>query len=109
MPSAMKASRLDIGGGFLTTKPPLEPTGTMTAFFTICALTSPSTSVRKSSRRSLQRRPPRATRPNRRCTPDTRGEVTKISNIGRGSGMPGTSRGSILKDSHGLAAPSTRW
>ena len=37
-------------GGFLTTKPPLAPTGTMTAFFTSCALTRPRISVRKSSR-----------------------------------------------------------
>ena len=53
---------------------PWRPTGTITAFFTICALTRPSTSVRKSSRRSDQRRPPRATAPKRRCTPSTRGE-----------------------------------
>jgi hypothetical protein len=62
----------------------------MTEFFTICALTNPSTSVRKSSRRSLQRMPPRAMRPLRRCTPSTRGEHTQISNIGRGSGRSGT-------------------
>ncbi len=61
-------------GGRLTTKPPLAPTGTMTAFLTICALTRPSTSVRKSSRRSDQRSPPRATGPKRRCTPSTRGQ-----------------------------------
>ena len=47
----------------------------MTVFFTICALTSPSTSVRKSSRRSDQRRPPRATAPKRRWEPSTRGAV----------------------------------
>ena len=73
-------------GGCLTTNPPLAPTGTMTAFLTACALTRPRISVRKSSRRSDQRRPPRATNPNRRCTPSTRGEYTKISNFGRGSG-----------------------
>ena len=56
------------------TKPPLEPTGTMTAFFTCCALTRPRTSVRKSCGRSDQRMPPRATLPKRRCTPSTRGE-----------------------------------
>ena len=48
-------------GRRLTTKPPLAPTGTMTVFFTCCAFMSPSTSVRKSSRRSDQRMPPRAT------------------------------------------------
>ena len=67
-------------------EPPLAPTGTMTAFFTACALTRPRISVRKSSRRSDQRRPPRATGPNLRCTPSTRGEYTKISNLGRGNG-----------------------
>jgi hypothetical protein len=60
-------------GRRLAKKPPLAPTGTMTVFLTICALTRPSTSVRKSSRRSDQRRPPRATGPKRRCTPSTRG------------------------------------
>jgi hypothetical protein len=35
------------GCAFLSTKPPLEPTGTITVFFTICAFTRPSTSVRK--------------------------------------------------------------
>ena len=59
------------GGGRLTTKPPLAPTGTITAFLTICAFIRPRTSVRKSSRRSDQRRPPRATLPPRRCTPST--------------------------------------
>ncbi len=52
-----------MGGAFLSTKPPLEPTGTMTVFLTCWALTSPRTSVRKSSRRSDQRSPPRATLP----------------------------------------------
>ena len=50
----------------LTTNPPLAPVGTITAFLTVCALTSPSTSVRKSSRRSDQRIPPRATGPSSR-------------------------------------------
>ena len=40
------------------TKPPLAPTGTITAFFTSWALTRPRISVRKSSGRSDQRRPP---------------------------------------------------
>ena len=61
-------------GGCLTTKPPFAPTGTITAFLTIWAFISPRISVRKSSRRSDQRIPPRATRPPRRCTPSTRGE-----------------------------------
>ena len=79
-------------------KPPFEPTGTITVFLTICALTRPSTSVRKSSRRSDQRSPPRATGPNRRCTPSTRGEYTKISYFGRGSGSSGIADGSSLKE-----------
>ena len=58
-------------GGRLTTKPPLAPTGTMTAFLTVCAFISPRISVRKSSRRSDQRIPPRATLPPRRCTAST--------------------------------------
>src|SRR6478735_8834886 len=98
MPSFMKASRSLEGGAAFNTKPPFEPTGTMTVFFTICALTRPSTSVRKSSGRSDQRNPPRATRPPRRCTPSKRVEYTKISNIGLGSGRPGTLDGSNLND-----------
>ena len=35
------------------TKPPLEPAGTITEFLTIWVSASPSTSVRKSSGRSL--------------------------------------------------------
>ena len=101
-----KASRSSAAGGRLTTKPPLAPTGTMTAFFTICAFTRPSTSVRKSSRRSDQRSPPRATGPNRRCTPSTRGEYTQISNRGRGAGRSGISRGSSLKARYGIGPPS---
>src|SRR5437764_151410 len=65
MPSAWKASRLYGAGGCLMTKPPLEPVGTITAFLTICALTSPRISERKSSRRSDQRMPPRAILPPR--------------------------------------------
>ena len=61
-------------GNRFGTKPPLAPTGTITAFFTFCALTRPRISVRKSSGRSDQRMPPRATLPKRRCTPSTRGE-----------------------------------
>ena len=95
------------GGAFFSTKPPLLPTGTMTVFFTICALTRPSTSVRKSSGRSDQRSPPRATLPPRRCTPSKRVEYTKISNIGRGSGSPGTFDGSNLKDRNGRRGPSS--
>ena len=92
-------------GGRLTTNPPFAPTGTITAFFTACALTRPSTSVRKSSLRSDQRNPPRATEPKRRCTPSTRGEYTKISNRGRGSGSSGTSRGSSLIARYGRNWP----
>ena len=61
-------------GAFFNTNPPLEPTGTITVFLTIWALTRPSTSVRKSSGRSDQRRPPRATLPPRRWMPSKRGE-----------------------------------
>ncbi len=95
MPSAIHASRSTLGSGScLATKPPLAPTGTMTVFFTICALTRPRISVRKSSRRSDQRRPPRATLPKRRCTPSTRGEYTQISKAGRGAGRSGMACGS---------------
>ena len=55
--------------------------------------------------RSDQRRPPRATRPPRRCTPSTRGEYTQISNIGLGSGRSGTLAGSSLKLSQPSMAP----
>ena len=60
-------------GGRLTTNPPFDPTGTMTAFLTVCAFISPRISVRKSSLRSDQRMPPRATLPARMCTPSIRG------------------------------------
>src|SRR4028119_2054306 len=64
MPSAIHAERSTVGSGScLATKPPLAPVGTMTAFLTICALTRPSPSVRKASRRALQRRAPRARGP----------------------------------------------
>src|SRR5215813_10408590 len=55
----------------------------MTEFLTSCALARPRISVRKSSRRSDQRRPPRATDANRRCTASSRGEYTNSSNRGR--------------------------
>ncbi len=42
--SSISALRSD--GGRLSTKPPLAPTGTITAFLTICAFIRPSTSVR---------------------------------------------------------------
>ena len=71
MPSACSAARS--AGGCLTTKPPFEPIGTMTAFLTTCAFIRPRISVRKSSRRSDQRMPPRATLPARRCTPSIHG------------------------------------
>ena len=80
------------------TKPPLAPTGTMTVFLTFWAFISPSTSVRKSSRRSDQRIPPRATKPIRKCTPSTRGLYTKISNFGRGRGRSGILLGSNLNE-----------
>src|SRR5439155_26038819 len=99
------ASRLDGEGARFSTKPPFEPTGTMTVFFTICAFKSPKTSVRKSSGRSDQRNPPRATLPPRKCTPSKRGEYTKISNIGFGSGRPGTFDGSNLNDTKLLRRP----
>ena len=105
-PSPPPGARPRSAGGCFTTKPPLAPTGTITAFFTIWAFMRPSTSVRKSSMRSDHRRPPRATRPPRRCTPSTRGEYTQISNMGRGSGRSGTLAGSSLKLSHGRWRPS---
>jgi hypothetical protein len=73
----------------------------MTAFLTFWAFMSPSTSVRKSSRRSLHRMPPRATGPARRCTPSTRGEYTQISYMGRGSGRSRTLAGSSLNERYG--------
>ena len=51
----------------------------MTAFFTTCAFMRLRISERKSSLRSDQRMPPRATFPARRCTPSMRGLITKIS------------------------------
>ncbi len=99
MPSARWASRSP-GAAVecLTTKPPLAPPGTITAFLTICALTRPSTSVRKSSGRSLQRSPPLAIREPRRWTPSTYGELTKTSNIGLGSGRNPMSCGRSLTE-----------
>ena len=75
-------------------------------FFTIWAFIKPRTSVRKSSGRSDQRKPPRATLPPRMCTPSKRGEYTKISNIGLGSGRPGTFAGSNLNDRKLLRCPA---
>ena len=82
----------------------------MTEFLTSCALTRPSTSVRKSSGRSDQRSPPRATRPNRRCTASSRGEYTKISNFGRGAGTTARFSGASLSTRYGAGHPeSARW
>ncbi|CAB4936636.1 unannotated protein [freshwater metagenome] len=100
LPSVSHASRSTAGSGSSRAKkPPFAPTGTMTAFFTSWALTRPSTSVRKSSGLSLQRKPPRATVPKRIWTPSTLGEYAQISNIGLGRGMSGIARGSILNAS----------
>ena len=108
-PAAPHASRSTAGSGSrLGKKPPLAPVGTMSAFFTIWALTSPSTSVRKSSRRSDQRRPPRATEPNRRWTPSTTGECTHDSSAGRGLGRKSSSSARILKTSACGGCPSVR-
>ncbi len=82
--AAIPASAED---GPLSTKPPLAPVGTITTFFSRCAFISPRISVRKSSRRSDQRMPPRATGPARRWQPSIRAECTQISRHGRGSGM----------------------
>ena len=97
MPSANHASRLLGSGPRLSTNPPFAPLGTMTVFFTIWALTNPRISIRKSSCRSDQRIPPRATEAKRKCTPSTRGENTQISNFGSGKGKSGTNDGSNLK------------
>ena len=40
------AQRIALGRRLLSTNPPLAPTGTITAFLTICAFIRPSTSVR---------------------------------------------------------------
>src|SRR5260370_743737 len=50
----------------------------MTAFLTCCALTRPSTSVRKSCGRSDQRMPPRATLPKRISTASRRVELVDV-------------------------------
>ncbi len=63
----------------LVMKPPLEPEGTMVAFLTTCVVTSPRTSVRKSSGRSDQRMPPRETGAPRRWIPSIREEWTYTS------------------------------
>ena len=106
MPSRWRASRPPSAGGRLTTNPPFAPTGTISAFLTICAFIRPSTSVRKSSGRSDQRRPPRATLPPRRWTASSRGEYTKISNWGFGSGRTGIWAESSLNDKYGWGLPS---
>ena len=64
-PRRSPRGRREAGSSF-GTKPPLAPTGTITAFLACCALARPRTSVRKSSGRSDQRMPPRATLPKRR-------------------------------------------
>ena len=56
-PATPSRSASRVGQPVLATKPPLAPVGTMTAFLTICALTSPRISVRKSSRRSRPAQP----------------------------------------------------
>ena len=70
----------------LTINPPLAPTGTMIAFLTVCVFIRSRISVRKSSGRSLQRIPPRATLPARRWHPCIRGLSTWISYSGATSG-----------------------
>ena len=84
----------------MTTKPPFAPAGTITAFLTRWAFIKPSTSVRKSSRRSDQRMPPRATLPDRKCTASTRGEYTNTSYTGRGNGRSGICAGSSFNTTH---------
>ncbi|CAM5689288.1 hypothetical protein SMICM304S_04296 [Streptomyces microflavus] len=77
MPSANQASRSTDGSGSCSaTKPPLAPTGTMTVFFTICALTRPSTSRTEvlAPRPQTSATAAGATLPKRRWTPSTRGE-----------------------------------
>ncbi|SIH63185.1 Uncharacterised protein [Mycobacteroides abscessus subsp. abscessus] len=108
-PAAIHASLSLIGGSCLGKNPPLAPVGTMRAFLTICALTRPRTSVRKSSRRSDQRRPPRATVPKRRCTPSTCGEYTHISSAGFGFGTKLSSVGRILSTSAVGSSPEAFW
>src|SRR2546426_554678 len=60
----------------------------MIEFLTIWVFMRPNTSVRKSSWRSLQRMPPRATPPPRRGIPSRRREWTLIPNNRRGGGKP---------------------
>ena len=90
------------GGARFSTKPPLEPTGTITVFFTICAFIRPE---------HLGAEVLRAVRPAQAAARDRaaaqvhaskRGEYTQISNIGRGSGRPGTRFGSSLNERYGL-------
>src|SRR5690606_367253 len=63
-------------------------------------------SVRKSSRRSDQRRPPRATGPKRRCVPSTYGAQTKISRKGLGRGRSASSWAAILIEMWAFGFPS---
>ena len=72
-----------------STKPPFAPTGTINPFLSCCVRISPSTSTRRSSVRSLQRSPPRATGPPRRWMPCSSAECTKISRHGRGGAISG--------------------
>ena len=98
MPSLRYASRSEAGGAFFSTKPPLEPTGTMTVFFTICAFTRPRTSVRKSSGRSDQRKAAAHLAPAQVDAFEARRVSTKIPVAsGLGSGRPGTRADSNLK------------
>jgi hypothetical protein len=90
----------------LSTKPPFDPTGTITEFFTICAFMSPRISVRKSSGRSDQRSPPRATLPPRRWIASKRVEYTHTSKSGRGSGSSGTWAEASLNETYGFLDPS---
>ena len=66
---------------------------------------SPKTSVRKSSRRSDHRIPPRATFPARKCTPSMRGEYTKISYFGLGKGRSEIRTGSNLNERYDFENP----
>ncbi len=61
----------------------------MSEFFLTCALANPSTSLRKSAWRSLQRMPPLATRPKRTCRASNQGHHTKVSAMGWGAGKKG--------------------
>ena len=64
--------------------------------------------MRKSSRRSDQRMPPRAMSPARRWTPSTDGDATQISCCGRGRGRKSSAGGSNLNARYGSAAVRVR-